>query len=254
MKKILQKPLTKKILIIFTGLILLVLLLDNLILPWYVNSPEKVVPSVVGKFESEAIEILENAGFQPIVSDTPFDEKFPKGAVILQKPSAGKEVKEGRRVYIFISGGEPVINVPRLIGRSVRDAKLTLERLGLKLGTVNDLPSNQPKDMIFDQQYAEGTPLKRGQTVNVSVSLGDGLGEIEVPDLIGKSLSDAQRILAELELRVGKINYQHSFSLLPNTILDQYPSKGNRLNSGDRVDLFVTKAAEPLQDDQLREE
>jgi beta-lactam-binding protein with PASTA domain len=32
---------------------------------------------------------------------------------------------------------------------------------------------------------------------------------------------------------------------LPNTVLDQYPSKGNKLNPGDRVDLFVTKAAEP---------
>jgi beta-lactam-binding protein with PASTA domain len=29
--------------------------------------------------------------------------------------------------------------------------------------------------------------------------------------------------------------------LLPNTILDQYPSKGNKVNKGTVVDLFVTK-------------
>jgi len=48
----------------------------------------------------------------------------------------------------------------------------------------------------------------------------------------------------DLSRQVGKINYQPSFSLLPNTVLDQYPSKGNKANKGDQVDLFVTKSVE----------
>ncbi len=106
-----------------------------------------------------------------------------------------------------------------------------------------------PRDMIFDQQYAEGTPLKKGEAVGISISIGQAnQGEIIVPDLIGKSLSEAQEILADSTLKVGKINYQRSFSILPNTVLDQYPSKGTRLNSGEAVDLFVTQAAEKGKD------
>ncbi|MCW9096960.1 MAG: PASTA domain-containing protein, partial [Ignavibacteriaceae bacterium] len=59
----------------------------------------------------------------------------------------------------------------------------------------------------------------------------------------GKSLSEAKKILADSSLVIGKINYQTSSTLLPNTILDQYPSSGNTLNPGDAVDLFATKAS-----------
>jgi beta-lactam-binding protein with PASTA domain len=41
-----------------------------------------------------------------------------------------------------------------------------------------------------------------------------------------------------------------SQTLLPNTVLDQYPSSGNKLNPGEKVDLFVTKSSEP----EIREE
>jgi eukaryotic-like serine/threonine-protein kinase len=108
--------------------------------------------------------------------------------------------------------------------------------------------------VIFDQQYAPGTPLKKGESVNVSISLGEiGSGEIVVPDLIGKSLAEAERLLQDLSLSIGKVNYQSSFSLLPNTILDQYPSKGSKIAEGGTIDLFVTKAADPSQQDIFEE-
>jgi serine/threonine-protein kinase len=95
--------------------------------------------------------------------------------------------------------------------------------------------------MVFDQQFAEGTNLRKGQSIGISVSIGKGGGDIEVPDLIGKSLSEARIILSGSSLTVGKINYQISSTLLPNTVLDQYPAPGNKLNSGNTVDLFITK-------------
>jgi len=244
MKKILQKRIVRKFLWSLFALFAIILLLDNVILPWYVSSPKEKVPDVVGKNQDEAVKLLESLDMQPVIGDTTYDEKLPAGSIIFQRPRAGEIVKEGRRVYLFVSGGEPLVYVPELIGKSVRDAKFSLERLGLKLGDVDQEPSSYPKDMIYDQQFAQGTPVKKGESVNVTVSIGQvQTGSIEVPDLIGKSLTEAEAILADSSLKVGKINYQPSFSLLPNTILDQYPSKGNKVNPGDAIDLFVTKTA-----------
>lgn len=244
MKKFLQKPFVRKSLWALFILFVIVLLMDNVVLPWYVSSPKEKVPDVVGKNQTEAVKLLESKDLEPVIGDTTYDEKFPEGSIIFQRPRAGETVKEGRRVYLFVSGGEFVVSVPDLKGKSIRDAKFSLERLGLKLGGVDQEPSSYPKDMIYDQQYAEGTPIKKGESVNVTVSIGQAqAGSIEVPDLIGKSLTEAEAILADSSLKVGKINYQPSFSLLPNTILDQYPSKGNKVNPGDAIDLFVTKSA-----------
>jgi eukaryotic-like serine/threonine-protein kinase len=242
MKKFFEKPRNKKILYWLGGILVFILIMDNLVLPWYVSSPEVKVPTVVGLKEDDAVRTLKDVDLSPIVSDTTYDENFPKGSVIVQKPMTGDVVKKGRRVYIFISGGEPYVTVPILKGRSLKEAKLSLERVGLKVGSVSELPSENPRNVIFDQQFAAGTSIRKGESVGISVSIGVfAEGEITVPDLIGKSLTEAEKLLADSSLKVGKVNFQNSFSLLPNTILDQYPSKGNKVNKGTVVDLFVTK-------------
>jgi serine/threonine-protein kinase len=244
MKNFIRNPLYRKLLYIFLGLVLFLLVFDNLIMPWYVTSAETSVPEVVGLQVSEAVNLLEKDGFDVIISDTSYGLQMQVGAVFFQKPDAGAVVKEGRTVYLFVSGGVSTITVPQLKGKSILDAKFALERLGLKLGRVERIPSSQPEDMIFDQQYADGTLLKQGEIVGVTVSAGRGGGSIIVPDLIGKSLTEARKILADSSLTMGKINYQPSATLLPNTILDQYPSGGNTVNPGDAVDLFVTKPSD----------
>lgn len=241
MKKLLENPVIKKILIGLGIFIALILIIDNIIMPLYVSASETTVPNVVGMTEEQAFETLTDEGFDPVISDTSFGVSMPAGRIFLQKPESGKIVKEGRTVYLFISGGDQTITVPLLKGKSVLDARFALERIGLKLGQIEELPSTNPKDMIFDQQFAEGTKIRKGQAVGVTVSIGKGFGDIEVPDLIGKSLTEARRVLADSSLKVGKINFQFSSTLLPNTVLDQYPAPGNKLNSGDEVDLFITK-------------
>lgn len=244
MKKILRFPLFRKLLYLLAGVVLFIILLDNFIMPWYVHSSETKVPNVIGMKDLNAVTALEQAGFKTMISDTSYGLKFDAGIIFLQKPDVGKVVKEGRTVYLFVSGGEKVVKVPELTGKSLLDAKFALERIGLKLGNVERISSSKPEDMIFDQQFAVGTPLKQGETVGITVSAGRSGGSILVPDLIGKSLLDAKLILQDSSLIVGKINYQPSSTLLPNTVLDQYPSSGNKLNPGSTVDLFVTKPSE----------
>ena len=241
MKKLLQYPIVKKFLIALGILIAVILVFDFILFPLYVSGSEINVPNVVGMTTEEAFEALEDEDFNPSIADTSFGVSLPPGRVFLQKPESGKLVKKGRTVYLFVSGGEQVISVPLLKGKSVRDARLSLERIGLKLGSIEEVASTHPKDMVFDQQFAEGTNIRKGQSVGISVSIGKGDGEIEVPDLIGKSLTEASRILSDSTLTVGKVNYQISSTLLPNTVLDQYPAPGNKLNSGNTVDLFITK-------------
>lgn len=233
--------LLKKISIVFLSFLIVFLILDKVILPFYVSSEEIPIPSVVGKTKSEAINILQTKGFEAIIADTAYGNDIATGKIFMQRPEAGKIVKSGRTIYLFVSGGEKTVIVPALKGKSIVDSKFALERLGLKLGNVEYLQSNYPKDMVFDQQFVEGTKLKRGSSVNIFVSSGNLSGRIIVPDLVGKSLTEARQILSDSTLQVGKINYLISNTLLPNTILDQYPVYGNRLNSGDKVDLFVTK-------------
>jgi serine/threonine-protein kinase len=254
MKKLLKNPFVKKILIVLGIIIAILLVFDNILIPLYVSGSEVRVPNVVGMTQEEAFTRLEDADFDPQIADTSFGVSLPPGRIFLQKPEANKIVKDGRTIFLFLSGGDQIISVPSLKGKSVRDARFSLERLGLKLGKIDEIPSTQPKDMIFDQQFAEGTRLKKGQSVGISVSIGKGFGDIVVPDLIGKSLTEAKQILTDSSLVIGKVNFQISGTLLPNTVLDQYPAPGNKLNSGNTVDLFITKEGSITEPDEAPEE
>jgi serine/threonine-protein kinase len=244
MKNLLHKPSFRRTLIGAGIFIAFIVVMNYIIMPWYVSSSIIQVPNVIGVKVEDAIGILKDSDLEPILGDTTYDEKFPRGTIIYQRPNANDSVKKGRRIYLFVSGGEPVVPTPSLQGKTIADARFALERLGLYLGRIDSISSDNPGGMIFSQQYPPGTPLKKGDSVRVSFSIGAAVGNISVPNLIGKSLTEAQKILADSSLKVGKINYQVSFSLLPNTVLDQYPSKGSKVNAGDTIDLFVTKPAD----------
>lgn len=240
MKKILKKiifiPLAA--LVIFLALILLI---DKVAFPWYVSAEQFEVPSVVGKNKEEAVKLLTDLGLNPILEGPRYDAEYPKDHVIFQKPNSGVVVKEGRRIYLFISGGESLIKVPTLFGKTYRDTKITIERLGLILGEVEEVRSEMPAGRIIEQEPVEGIDVPKGTEVKLKVSVGPKIGMIRIPNLLGKSLKEAEALLRRNSLRFGKTTYLTSPSLLPNTVIDQYPGENKLVAVGDSVDVVLTK-------------
>src|SRR5437762_138090 len=116
-------------LIALGALILFALLLDDVIMPFYVKRGEvSQVPNVVGMKQPQAIKLLSDQGYEPVQYEVRFDEKAPEGNIIRQTPEGGEETKPGRKVYLIISGGKEMAAIPDLIGKSLRDAKMLLLR------------------------------------------------------------------------------------------------------------------------------
>lgn len=236
-KKVWNKALI--ILVIIAGALFVI---DYVVLPYYVSGKELKVPEVVGKHKEEAIKILQDANLNPIVQTSRFDQQYQKDHVIFQKPAPGSSVKENRRIYLTISGGEPLIKMPLLISKTVRDAMVTLERLGLSLGKIDSVESEFPPNTIVEQQYFEGRELAKGTNVNVKVSIGPMVGMIRVPNILGRSLAEAENILKSHSLKIGVRTYIHSASLLPNTVVDQQPGENTLVNIGDSVNVVLTQS------------
>jgi serine/threonine-protein kinase len=243
----------KRLLITLGAIIFAFFLLNNVLLPWYVNQGSRLtVPKVTGLPLETAKQTLEAASLQPIESDVRPDPVQPAGTVVNQNPPPSAIVKEGRRVYLTISGGEVQVTVPLLRGKSLRDARFALERYGLKLGSVSYATSESfPENTIIDQSVAADTKLSRGSSVNISVSRGRVSQETTVPELVGKTVAEAEKILAGVGLKVGNISYQYSFELIPNTVVDQYPRTGEPARQGQTVDLFVIRVGKPLEEIQV---
>jgi beta-lactam-binding protein with PASTA domain len=241
--RILSSKRAKRLYLFLGALIVLILVCDNVVMPWFVSRGGIVeVPGVVGVRFERAQVILDSLGLQARQSEVRPDLKYALGTVVAQVPSMGSKVRPGRRIYLSVSGGEPVVDVPTLKGRSLRDAKFALERMGLALGSTTYVPSEEfPPNTVVDQGSEPGARIRKGSSVSVVISQGKVTDRITVPELLGKILPEAEKILAQCGLKVGNISYQENLQLLPNTVLAQYPRGGELVGLGQPVDLFVVQ-------------
>ncbi|MCX7983301.1 MAG: PASTA domain-containing protein [Bacteroidetes bacterium] len=234
----------------FSGLFLFTLvvflLIDNIIMPTYVQHGKTTkVPNVIGKPIEEAQRILQQVGLNPKEQERKPDRHYPIGTVLAQTPIPNSEVKYGRGVYLIVSGGEQLITIPDLKAKSIREATFTLERYGLKLGTIQYEPSEEFfENTIIRQDPQAGARVSQNVVVHIVVSQGrPGEKEI-VPNVVGKTLSEAERIILQSGFSMGRVTEQVSISLLPHTIIEQYPRAGELAKKGQPIDLIVAQKSE----------
>ncbi|MBK8946528.1 MAG: PASTA domain-containing protein [Ignavibacteriae bacterium] len=220
---------------------ILAFILDVFIMPLYVDSDEIEVPNVIGFSKEEAEEILADNNLVASFDITRFDEKIPRDHIIFQKPFAGNSVKKNRRITLHVSGGNPLKKMPDLFGKSVRDAQLTIERLGFEISEIDEVKSELSSNTIVEQYPSAGMNLSKSSRIKLMVSIGPNRGMVRVPDLLGMSLKEASSTLETNSLEIGNITYEESRNLLPNTVISQYPSKNSLIEIGDSVDIFITK-------------
>ena len=233
--------------ILFAAFLLFYVVVDFVVMPLYTQQGKTTrVPDVLGLTLEEARVALIAAGLEPKESETKPDRTYPVGTIAYQNPPAGSIVKFSRGVYLTVSGGDVIVEVPNLRGKSLRDAAFTLESAGLKLGEVRYEPSDQIfMNTVISQAHDPGKKIKTGSSVGVIVSQGKSGERRSVPNVVMKSLAEAERLLLQSGFTLGAVTKQPSFDLLPNTVIDQYPKAGVMAPFGQQVDLFVSEKGEP---------
>lgn len=233
----------KKTLIFIVSFAALFLLFNNVLMPLYVKHSDTVkVPKVTGMNYIEAKKLIEEAGLEIKQGDVKYDENIPIGMILDQNPPSEETVKYGRRIYVTMSGGEQLAEVPNLKGRSLRDAKFSLEQRGLKLGeTVRKNTNEYPADIVISQIIQPGSKVKKNSSLDLILSDGPLAGDLKIPGLTGKTLEEAKKIISDSKLKLGKITYQTNNDIPPGQIIDQYPKFDKSANENTAVDLFVSR-------------
>jgi len=245
LNRIFWSGLAKKFYIACIALIAFFCLMNWVVMPWYVNDGGVVkVPDVVGMDVGAAKIVLDTTGLQFEPGGTE-SSKLPPNTVLAQNPEAGSIVKHGRRIYLVLSGGAEKVEVPNLIGHTQREAQFMLERVGFKVGLVtSDSSSEYPQNVVMTQSSKPGSMLATGTPISMVVSSGPvEEGEVSVPDLVGRPLTEAQKMITRSSLVLGSVTFEPSRRLVPNTILEQYPRARDIVPKGTAINLYVSSIA-----------
>ncbi len=232
--------------IIVSIFVTLILLFFYMYLPSVTKHGEYItVPKLEGLTIAQIEKILDEKGLRYEISDSTFKPNVKPFTVLTQHPQAGNEVKENRRIYLSIAAQNPPnLKMPELIDQSLRGAEMQLKSMGLQVGTVSTTPN--PNNVVLRQSLngstiKAGTSIPKGSKIDLLVGSGRGDTEVDIPNLTGMSLDEAQAAIQSLGLIVGSKIYDSSSDLSEGTIIKQKPGyeTGRKLRSGDMIDIWV---------------
>ncbi|MGH2955275.1 MAG: Stk1 family PASTA domain-containing Ser/Thr kinase [Solirubrobacterales bacterium] len=164
------------------------------------------------------------------------------GRVIRSDPAAGEEAECQSTVTLFASRGPNLVTLPDVIGLQQASAVAQLERLGF-IVDVDTQDADEPAGQVIDESPSPGSELLRGRTVTITVSTG--AGSVIVPNVIGQSEDGAIDTLQARGLSVDVIEQETEDPGDDGRVLEQAPTAGERLRSGDVVTIVVGEFVEP---------
>ncbi len=233
-----------KIMVVFAIAIVFLLLVSFVVARIVIRGSEVVVPDIVGKSFLEATQILNKSHLgTPIIEGEKYNASFPDGYVVEQKPKPGVRVKRGREIKVFISKGTEAGIVPNIIGEMVTDAQPALQSLGLEVGTITKIHSEDfPQEgVIIAHTPPPQAKVQKGAKINLLVSLGRPVVTYTMPDISGMYMDEAIELIKQRGLKIGLIEKEVSPDVNePGIVLDQTPQPGDRIRPGAVVNIVVS--------------
>lgn len=170
----------------------------------------RTVPSVVGQPLDQVIESLEDKGFEVVVQDSVFYDSLQPTIVIKQIPEPDAVVKVNRTIYVTYNRVVPPdVDMPNLVGYSLRNAEMILKNQGLQMGDTTLRP-DFAKNSILEQLYngeniKPGTKIKYGSRISLVIGSGVSAQEMSVPRLLGLTYEEAKILLNAQGLILGSV-------------------------------------------------
>jgi len=198
-----------------------------------------MVPVVVGLTQPQATAALEAAGFKVAsVESTQTLKASDVGKVVAQSPAANTEAKMTAGVTIVVSGGQKLIAVPAVTGKTQADAEKALKDAGLQASISSAFSSTVVKGVVISQAPGVGQMVPSQTSIGIVVSMG--AQNVTVPDVTNQTESQAGLTIKSLGLGTAKDVSNHSSVYKSGRIAGQFPAAGSSVPPGTIMGLIVS--------------
>ena len=201
---------------------------------------EVTVPLVIGMDRAEAERELRDLGLEPAVREVQ-DEVNPVGRVTGQEPLANTRVRRGTTITISVSSGAPIQEVPDVRGRMLDAARETLTGAGFRV-EVREVNSDRDPGTVIEQAPPAGNRAPKGSVVTLTVS--EGVEQIAVPNVRGRSSSDAANLLGQAGFRTTS-RPENSSEFESGLVIRTEPAAGTPLERNSTVTMIVSSGPAP---------
>ncbi|MEU9406804.1 PASTA domain-containing protein [Streptomyces sp. NPDC048281] len=200
------------------------------------------VPALVGQTLTEAKRSADNVGLTVTVAKREPCADQPEGHVCEQSPTDGRLTK-GEAVSVTVSTGAPKVEVPDVTDKNQDDASRILEDKGFKVKVRQVESETEDAGTVLRQNPDGGEKVEKGTEVTLTVA--EEAAKSTVPDLGGVTVSEARRLLAAQNLKLGSTTEVES-DATAGTVIGQSSAAGQEVDPGTAIDIKVAKAVQTV--------
>ena len=194
------------------------------------------VPDVTYMTEEKAKTQLTSRGLKFSVTYEN-SETIAEGLVISQNPKSDTEVDPESTVKLVVSKGASSFEMPNVVGMQQDNAASTLTGKGLSVTISYEQNDSKTEGEVLNQSVKSGTSVKRGDSVVLTVCTHSSV--VTVPDVVGKTQSDAEKAIKDKGLTVNVVTV-NSDTVEKGKVISQSPAGGSGLKKGDIVTINVS--------------
>jgi serine/threonine protein kinase len=234
----------------FVFLFLLLSLAGGLAFKSFLFVKETTVPNVIGKTVSEAEISMQQAklSLDPVAYE--FSDTFEKDYIINQDPKADTTVKEGKQVRVIVSKGVETAKFPDVTTGLVskEDAEILIHNAGFtgKIFFDSRHSDTVPKGYVMAQSVMPNASWAKSGPITLTISEGPLLKQINMPNVIGQTSSEAKKMLEENNKLIVHIENENSSTFPIDVVMRTTPNPGEAVLQGTEVTMYVCSGPGPL--------
>ena len=196
------------------------------------------VPGLVGRTEASAVAMAKHDGLTARVTGHQAAPD-PAGVVVDQSPNPGS-FTSGRTVHLTLSSGPARVAVPAIRGQPWSTVQNQLDSVGFAYGKPTlQYSAIYPKGDVISVTPNAGVLV--APDALLTVVLSNGRQPIQVPDLSGKSYTDAANALVALHLKPVHGLDTFSNTIPKNKVVKTLPAAGQPAPYGSTVRIALSR-------------
>jgi serine/threonine-protein kinase len=210
------------------------------------RTPTHEVPELTGSTEADARAQTAEFDWEIDVQRERSDDEPDAGQIIRTAPEAGERLAEGEPFLVVISDGPEFRPLPDVRGETLAEAETSLAELDLTaLPATQENHETVPPGTVISWSVPADRSLGPGDDVlpdtEVALVVSSGPAQRTVPNLINMPFAEARTRLADLRLRVERLEPRFSDEIPKGSIMAQRPVPQTKVDRGSTVVVRVSK-------------